>query len=153
MQKEYKYNVSICTAIRNKDLATVTDTLSNQSLDKNLWEMVIVDMGSNKKLDLNKCNFNCTYIYVDSRPEWTEFGRNAAVANSHGRFICTIHPDLLFSYNFVECLNKYFDNDNVIINVPRWDVTEFCYRYIKLLLTCNYFEQDQYFVFRRGAYL
>lgn len=101
----------ICSYNRQEYLKQSITSLVNQSLDKALYEILVVDNASTDNTKHVISNFfshipNIRYIYEPNLG--LSFARNCAWKNSRGKYICYLDDDAIAAANWLESFWKIF---------------------------------------------
>jgi len=106
---------TISTYNREKYLPGVLDSLAKQTLNKDLFEVVLVDNNSPRntkeifeKFAIEHKNISCRY-YLETN-QGLSFGRNRGITESNGKYITFIDDDAFLADDYLEKIYAYFES-------------------------------------------
>lgn len=106
---------TISTYNREKYLPQVLDSLKRQTLDKNLFEIVLVNNNSPGKteeiaLQFQKDNPDIAFRYYLETQQGLSYGRNRGIAEAKGSYITFIDDDAFLADDYLEVIYQYFES-------------------------------------------
>jgi len=140
----------VCTYNREKLILSALNGLKDQSLNSELFEIIIVNNNSTDSTEAvcnqfieNHRQLNC--LYVEEKKQGLSFSRNRGIEESSGKYITFLDDDSIPESDFLKVTMEYFENHPEIMagggkiqlkyeeEKPRW-----VNRYLSPLL--GYFE-------------
>lgn len=129
---------TISTYNREKYLPQVLDSLVNQTLDKSLFEIVLVNNNSPGNTEEIARNFQAehpeiTFSYHLETNQGLSFGRNRGIKEGKGKYITFIDDDAFLSETYLERIYDYFEKHDQVVAigskielhyediVPKWE--------------------------------
>ncbi|MBD3637642.1 MAG: glycosyltransferase family 2 protein [Crocinitomicaceae bacterium] len=110
---------TISTYNREKYLPQVLDSLKRQSLDKSLFEIVLVDNNSpgntreiTEKFIADNPDMDVSY-HLETN-QGLSYGRNRGIKEGKGKYITFIDDDAFLSEDYLEKIYHYFEEDSSI---------------------------------------
>jgi len=116
--KEIKFSIVICTYNREKFLPGLFDSILSQTLDKELFEIVLINNNStdntkNICLKFQKDNAQYNILYFEEYNQGLSYARNRGIKESSGTYITFADDDALltpiFSLEACNYLDKHQD--------------------------------------------
>src|SRR4051812_7813703 len=161
--QELKISVIICSYNRAKYIIDALDSLDNQTISKNLYEVIVVDNNSTdntRKLCLQYIASHPNYniYYFEEKQQGASFARNAGVAHSKGPLIAFMDDDAIADKDFIENILRFFETHphadglggkiipKYIPNEPKW------MSYYVSSLVGNFDYRDKVEEFKQGKY-
>jgi len=105
MQNKFIISVIVCTYNRSDLLSLCLESLARQTLDKNLYEVIVVNNNSNDNTEEIIRNFTDKYSNFSSIVETKQglsHSRNCGWKNSNGNYIAYIDDDAIAFENWLE---------------------------------------------------
>ena len=106
---------TISTYNREKYLPQVLDSLKNQTLSKELFEIILVNNNSpgntaeiSKQFESRNPDLN--YRYVLETQQGLSYGRNRGIQEAKGRYITFIDDDAFLAEDYLEIIYNYFES-------------------------------------------
>lgn len=106
---------TISTYNREKYLPGVLESIAKQTLNRELFEVVLVDNNSPgntkeifEKFAAENSTISCSY-YLETN-QGLSFGRNRGIQEAKGKYITFIDDDAFLSDNYLEKIYSYFEN-------------------------------------------
>ena len=111
---------TISTYNREKYLPQVLESLRKQTLDKSLFEIIVVDNNSPgntaeicEKFKIENTDLKFNYFLETN--QGLSYGRNRGINESIGKYITFIDDDAFLSDNYLEVIYNYFElNQNTV---------------------------------------
>jgi glycosyltransferase involved in cell wall biosynthesis len=105
---------TISTYNREKYLNQVLDSLKNQTLSKDLFEIVLVNNnspGNTEEIarDFEKANPDLNYRYYLETRQGLSYGRNKGIDEAKGKYITFIDDDAFLAEDYLEKIYNYFE--------------------------------------------
>lgn len=115
-----KISVVIPTFNREVLLEKTLISLYQQTMDKALFEVIIIDDGSTDNTDIMvkkyENNMNIKYLFQENKGYGAASARNKGIINSKGEVICFIDSGILLSTNSLEIVyNRVYGRKKAII--------------------------------------
>src|SRR5436305_8021426 len=112
--QELKISVIICSYNRAKYIIDAVESLYDQTVLKNLYEVIVVDNNSTdntKELCLQYIASHSDYNihYFDEKQQGASFARNTGVAHSKAPLIAFMDDDAIADKNFIESILRFFE--------------------------------------------
>jgi len=110
---------TISTYNREKYLPKVLESLKNQTLDKSLFEIILVNNNSPGNteeiaVEFQKNNPHLLFKYVLETNQGLSYGRNRGIEEAKGKYITFIDDDAFLSEDYLEIIYQYFEkNENI----------------------------------------
>lgn len=125
IDKPVRISVIVCT-YRNPELLTKTlDSLSRQTLNQDLFEIIVVDNNSQDSTP-NVVSRYRSARYIQEQKQGLSFARNTGIQQSKGQIVAFIDDDAEASPGWLEALLNVYDNNPQVWAVggkvlPIWD--------------------------------
>lgn len=110
---------TISTYNREHYLPGVLDSLARQTLDKSLFEIVLVDNNSPgntkeifEKFAADHASISCRY-YLETN-QGLSFGRNRGIKEATGKYITFIDDDAFLADDYLEKIYTYFEKNDAV---------------------------------------
>lgn len=105
---------TISTYNREKYLNQVLDSLKNQTLSKDLFEIVLVNNnspGNTEEIanEFEKANPDLNYRYYLETRQGLSYGRNKGIEEGKGKYITFIDDDAFLAEDYLEKIYNYFE--------------------------------------------
>ena len=94
-------------------LLKAIDSLTNQSLNKELYEIIVVDNASNDETRdevLKKCNENSNLLYLSEPNIGLTAARNTGWKNARGKYVAYMDDDAIANDNWLKKIVDVFEN-------------------------------------------
>jgi glycosyltransferase involved in cell wall biosynthesis len=109
-----KISLVICTYNRDRYLPEALESIKNQSFDKNLFELIIVDNNStdsteniSRKFISENPSLNIKYCFEERKG--LSFARNRGVGEAEASIITYVDDDVILSPSFLDGIAVFFD--------------------------------------------
>lgn len=129
---------TISTYNRERYLPQVLDSLKKQTLDRSLFEIVLVDNnspGNTKEITENfiQKNSGLNVSYHLETNQGLSYGRNRGIKEAKGKYITFIDDDAFLAEDYLEKIFNYFEKDTTVAAigskillhyedvVPKWE--------------------------------
>lgn len=117
-----KISAIICTYNRQKYLYQVLESIKNQSLNPQLYEIVIVNNNSTDTTELicqtyKKDNPGLNFIYVTESEQGLSAARNRGIKEASGKYLTFIDDDAFPEKNFLKIVYDYMEQNPEVIAV------------------------------------
>jgi glycosyltransferase involved in cell wall biosynthesis len=117
-----KISAIICTYNRQKYLYQVLESIKNQSLNPQLYEIVIVNNNSTDNTELicqafKKDNPGLNFIYVTESEQGLSAARNRGIKEASGKYLTFIDDDAFPEKNFLKMVFDYMEQNPEVIAV------------------------------------
>lgn len=108
-----RLSIIVCTYNRDKFLIKCLEHLSNQSAEKSLYEIIVINNNSNDDTENLCLNFRddhpfLSFKYVLEKQQGLSYSRNRGIMESAGELISYIDDDAYADYDFAQNLMQYF---------------------------------------------
>jgi glycosyltransferase involved in cell wall biosynthesis len=108
-------SVIICSYNRAEYIVHAVDSLYNQTLRKELYEVLVVDNNSTDNtqklveayIDNHK---DCSIVYLTETRQGASFARNTGAAMAKGELLCFMDDDAIAEVDYLERINKFFES-------------------------------------------
>jgi len=112
--KELKISVIICSYNRANYIIDAVDSLYNQTVSKDLYEVIVVDNNSvdnTKELCLQYIPSHIGYniYYFEEKQQGASFARNTGVKHSKAQLIAFMDDDAIADKDFIENILRFFE--------------------------------------------
>ena len=112
-------SIIVCTYNRDEFLIKCLEHLSNQSAEKNQYEIIVINNNSNDDTEKVCLNFendhpDLLYKYILEEQQGLSYSRNRGIMESSGELISYIDDDAFADYEFVKNLIRYFDQNPAV---------------------------------------
>ena len=112
----------ICTYNRERYLGKALDSIRNQSLDKDRYQIIIVNNNSadnteNLCRDFIKANPDLSIIYVNEQEQGLSAARNRGIRESDADYLTFVDDDATLDNAFLEVVTNYLDSNTNVIAV------------------------------------
>lgn len=107
--------VAVCTRNRSDVLPKCLESLANQNVDRELFEVLIVDNNSNdntKEIALDFCKRYSNFKYVFEKKQGHSQARNRAIAESKRKYLAYIDDDAIADKKWIESILECFEHTN-----------------------------------------
>ena len=115
-------SVAVCTYNRADVLPKCLESLTNQSADKDMFEVLIIDNNSTdrtKEITSKFCEKHSNFRYVFEEKQGHSQARNRAIAEAKGKYLAYIDDDETVNREFVQSILKCFhETDADIVGGP-----------------------------------
>lgn len=108
-------SVAVCTRNRADVLPRCLESLANQSADKELFEVLIIDNNSTdltKEITLEFCKKHSNFGYVFEEKQGHSQARNRAIAEAKGKYIAYIDDDAIADKEWLQSIFDCFNQTN-----------------------------------------
>jgi glycosyltransferase involved in cell wall biosynthesis len=114
-QKNVEISVIICSYNRAKYIVEALKSLSDQSLSKARFEVIVVDNNSTDETETvcsvyMKENPDLQAIYLNETQQGSSFARNTGAKHAHGEFLVFMDDDAVANKNFLENILSFFES-------------------------------------------
>lgn len=131
MYKSPFFSVVVCSYNREKYIADAIESLTNQTLDKSLYEILIIDNNSTDSTGeiardyVQKYEPTHQIRYVKETNQGLCFARNRGIQEAQGKFIVYIDDDGIADPNFLEVQYHFLTDFDYVIGlggkiIPRY---------------------------------
>lgn len=105
-------SIIICTYNREKYIKRCLNSFINQSLNKNLWELLIVNNNSTDNTDFLitdfiSANTEINTKYIIEKKQGLSVARNTGIKNANGKYIIFIDDDAFVIDQYLENIYQY----------------------------------------------
>jgi glycosyltransferase involved in cell wall biosynthesis len=112
--QELKISVIICSYNRAKYIIDAVESLYNQTVSKNLYEVIVVDnnsMDNTKELCIQYITSHPDYniYYVEEKQQGASFARNTGTKHSKASLIAFMDDDAIADKDFIENILRFFE--------------------------------------------
>lgn len=105
-------SVIICTMNRSRTLKDVLNCLTSQSMDKNLFEVLVLDQSTDEKtFELLKKYPDFKYQKLNSRG--ISISRNEGIKASRGDYLVFVDDDVTFENNYLQDILDFFNTSEL----------------------------------------
>jgi glucosyl-dolichyl phosphate glucuronosyltransferase len=117
IMKTIRISCVICTYNRERFLHSSIESLANQTLDRELYEVVIVNNNSTDNTDhiaqqlIEKYKENVNFTYVIESKQGLSHARNRGISEAKGEYICYIDDDAIASPDFLKNIVDFFESN------------------------------------------
>ena len=112
-------SVAVCTYNRADVLPKCLKSLENQTADKEIFEVLIIDNNSTdntKEIADDFCKKHCNFRYIFEEKQGHSQARNRAIAKANGKYLAYIDDDETVNEQFVESiLNCFHETDADVV--------------------------------------
>jgi len=118
MERSMKLTVVVCTYNRSEILKYCLDSLAKQSIEKSLFEVIVVDNNSTdntKEVVQEYCRNNNNFRYVLEEEQGHSQARNRGWKEAEGEFVAYIDDDAYANEKWIESIIKCFLETNADI--------------------------------------
>lgn len=115
MSKNPEISVAICTYNRSDILPKCLESLAEQSADRELFEVLIIDNNSTddtKKIALDFCEKNSNFKYIFEEKQGLSHARNRAIVEASGKYLAYIDDDAITDKDWVKSILDCFAQTN-----------------------------------------
>lgn len=133
-----RLSVAICTYNRERYLPQVLDSLVKQSLERKLFEVLLINNnspGNTKEIsdEFQNSHLDIHYTYYLETNQGLSHARNRAIQEAKGEYITFIDDDAFIADDYLEVLMREFDNSKdlgalggkILLHyesiVPKWE--------------------------------
>lgn len=114
-----KLSIIVCTYNRDKYLIKCLGRLSNQSAEKNLYEIIVINNNSDDDTEKVCLNFKqdhpeLLYKYILEERQGLSYSRNRGIIESAGELISYIDDDAFADNAFAQNLIQYFEQNPAV---------------------------------------
>lgn len=103
METKFKFSLVVATLNRKTELQMFLDSITNQTLDRLLFEVIIVDQNENDLINevINTYSNHLNIEYIKSNRKGLSYNRNIGLKRAKGEYIavpdddCVYYPDTL----------------------------------------------------------
>lgn len=117
MTNQPKISVAVCTYNRADVLPKCLESLANQTVDKELFEVLIIDNNSTdgtKEITTDFCKENLNFRYIFEEKQGLSQARNRAIDEAKGKYIAYIDDDAIADKDWIEKILTVIQNDKDI---------------------------------------
>lgn len=112
----YKLSVIICSYNREQYIVNAIKSLYNQTIDKHLFEVFVVDNNSTDNTKQVCANYLATLTnfnihYVEEKRQGATFARNAGAALAKGEYLVFMDDDAVANEDFLEEILNFFQQN------------------------------------------
>ncbi len=140
MTNQPEISVAVCTYNRADVLPKCLESLANQTVDKELFEVLIIDNNSTdgtKEIATDFCKENLNFRYIFEEKQGLSQARNRAIDEAKGKYIAYIDDDAIADKEWIEKIISVIQNNKDIaafggkilpwynIEKPKWFKDEF----------------------------
>ncbi len=116
---DVKFSIIICTYNRSKYLLPLLESIKQQSINKNLFEVVFINNNSpdNTEWIVNQFisdNRGIKINYFIEERQGLSYARNRGIKEAKGEFLIFIDDDAIMTEDYLKSLNTYLANDDDI---------------------------------------
>lgn len=109
-------SVCICTYNRDEFLGKALESLANQTLNPEDYEILLIDNNSTDQTPQIAANFehqypNHRFSYIVEKKQGLSFARNRAIHEASGPIIAFIDDDAIAAEHYLETLVNFFDQN------------------------------------------
>lgn len=120
----------ICTYNREKYIGKALESVGNQSLDKNRFQIVIINNNSDDNTqeicrDFIKANPDLSIIYENEREQGLSAARNRGIRESDAEYLTFVDDDATLDPEFLKVVTDYMDANTDVVAVGGKILLEF----------------------------
>lgn len=109
----YKLSIIICSYNREQYIVNAIKSLYNQTINKSLFEVFVVDNNSTDNTKLVCANYlatlsNFNITYVEEKRQGATFARNTGAALAKGEYLVFMDDDAVANENFLQEILNFF---------------------------------------------
>jgi glycosyltransferase involved in cell wall biosynthesis len=113
MSNDLKISVVICSYNRADYISGAMESLYNQTLPKNLYEIIVVDNNSTDNTKQVCENYisqhtNANFYYYEEKRQGATFARNTGAAKAQSPLLCFMDDDAVADNDFLERIVSFF---------------------------------------------
>ena len=111
-------SVAVCTYNRADVLPKCLESLINQTTDKELFEVLIIDNNSTddtKRIALDFCGKNTNFKYIFEEKQGLSHARNRAIDEAKGTYIAYIDDDAIADKEWVKNILDAIKTDSSMV--------------------------------------
>lgn len=114
MSELLKISVVICTYNRSLYIKDAMDSLYNQTLSKDAYEVIVVNNNSSDNTQqvcesFISSNTDAHFYYFNEPQQGASFARNTGAAHAHSPLLCFMDDDAIADKDYLERIVRFFD--------------------------------------------